>query len=296
MVSCPEEGCVIVREGFTYRSGVRIEFVVWSPAGRGEVHPIIFLPGFMSSAWGAESTAEQLATVKAGGPRILVVGVSLRGRGRSAFSPAVGCSIEHHVRDIEAVRSELGLTQPVICAFSTSVIYAIAYALKHSATTKGLILGDYPPRLPQIKDAWVTDMEGVPWSFPNWAEAESWAVRTGSISLQDIQRARGRWFVESPSGEVLRLGSPSLPRQLQAESAPVDFSQRLKEIRCPVMVLKGTLAGSLLNDSDVALYEKECNAKVIRPPTSHDVFSHPSAVPAIRDFLEAKKSEWKLQI
>ncbi len=275
----------MVSEGFTYRSGVRIEYVVWRPAGVGEVNPIILLPGFLSSGWSAESTAEQLATVTVGGQRFLVVGVSLRGRGRSAFGPAAGCSIEHHVRDIEAVRSELGLTRPVICAFSTSVIYAIAYALKHTATLKGLILGDYPPRFPQIKDSWVTDIERGPWSFPNWAEAESWAVRTGFISLEDIHRARGRWFVESSSGEVRRLGSQWLPRRLQAENAPVDFSHCLKEIRCPVMVLKGTFAGSLLSDSDVAHYE-ECGAKVVCLPTGHDVFRHQSAVPAIMDFLQ----------
>lgn len=247
---------------------------------------MFILPGFLCGARAGEPLARALVAAEAEGlASVLVVSISLRGRGNSASGKEVGYSISHHIRDIEAVRADLGLCRIGLCAFSATVPYAIGYALDHPERVGALILGDYPPFFRKIPDSWVESIEAEPWLFANWQAASDWATKAWSVSPQDFQRAKHQHFVELPSGEVRRSFARELPRALQTETSPLDFSSRLHDLPCPILVLRGTLEGSLLPSRDAILYQKAPNAKVVEIPCGHSVFDHPLAVRSIVEFL-----------
>jgi pimeloyl-ACP methyl ester carboxylesterase len=145
------------------------------------------------------------------GRRVLVT--DLRGRGRSDAPPA-GYSWEHHIGDLRAVAESLKLEPPVLVAFSRGSSYALGYALQYPDQVRGLVVGDYLAR-----------HVGLP------AEFADQQLRT---EIRGVPVAR-----RMPEHAV---------RGVYAESRDVPLWDRLAELRCPVLVVRGGRRGSLVTD------------------------------------------------
>lgn len=270
---------------YCYRSGVRLEYIRWDPLYPSEELAFLYVPGFLQPAQAGEVLAERIAMGQLGGKPLLAISVSLRGRGRSA-TPEQGWSFDHHIRDLEAVVQDVGVTNWILCAQSTGVAYILGFSGKHPHKVKGLILGDYPPKYPIISESWVREVEEKPWEFSDWKEALSWAQKHLRMSEEEMGRLRDILFIEDEDGKVHCSYAREAPRKLQVESVETDLSWVGDRVQCPALVFRAT-SGGLLTDEGATRYVRHFRATVIEVPCGHgDVLTHPTALSHIDKFLK----------
>jgi pimeloyl-ACP methyl ester carboxylesterase len=142
-----------------------------------------------------------------------VVVVDVRGRGRSDV-PESGYTWEHHIGDLRAVVEDLALDRPIVVAFSRGSSYGLGYALTYAAEVRGLVVGDYFAR-----------HVGLP----------------PEIADQQLQsRIRGTVIADRMSEHAVR--------QVVAESREVPLWDRLVELQCPVLVIRGGRKSALVGE------------------------------------------------
>jgi pimeloyl-ACP methyl ester carboxylesterase len=146
-----------------------------------------------------------------GGRRVLVA--DLRGRGRSD-APRVGYAWEDHIGDLRAVVELLRLERPILVAFSRGSSYALGYALASPDRVRGLVIGDYSPRHVGLR--------------------AEFAERQLRLEIRGVPVAR-----RMPEHAV---------RGVVAESREVPLWDRLTELSCPVLVVRGGRRGAIVTD------------------------------------------------
>ena len=163
--------------------------------------------------------AEEYAwLLEALGPRRVVV-LDVRGRGKSDV-PATGYTWEHHVSDVEAAVRELRLDRPITVAFSRGTSYALGYALEHPDDIRALVVGDYYAR-----------HVGFPAEFAD---------------RQLQSKVRGTLIAARMSEHAVR--------QVFAEGREVPLWDRLVELRCPVMLIRGGRASAVVGEEVAATW------------------------------------------
>jgi len=150
-----------------------------------------------------------------------VVVLDVRGRGRSDV-PDSGYTWEHHIGDLRAAVDALGLDRPVIVAFSRGSSYGLGYALTYPTEVRGLVVGDYFAR-----------HVGLP------------------IEVADQQlksKIRGTVIADRMSEHAVR--------QVFAESREVPLWDRLGELQCPVLVIRGGRKSAIVGDELAAQWRE----------------------------------------
>ncbi|HEY3671689.1 MAG TPA: alpha/beta hydrolase [Acidimicrobiia bacterium] len=142
-----------------------------------------------------------------------VVVVDVRGRGRSDV-PDAGYTWEHHIDDVRAVVEALGVDRPIVVAFSRGSSYGLGYALTFPEEVRGLVVGDYFAR-----------HVGLP----------------PEIADQQLQsKIRGTVMADRMSEHAVR--------QVVADSREVPLWDRLVELQCPVLVIRGGRKSALVGE------------------------------------------------
>jgi len=150
-----------------------------------------------------------------------VVVLDVRGRGRSDV-PDSGYTWEHHIGDLRAAVDALHLDRPVIVAFSRGSSYGLGYALTYPTEVRGLVVGDYFAR-----------HVGLP------------------IEVADEQlksKIRGTVIADRMSGHAVR--------QVFAESREVPLWDRLGELQCRVLVIRGGRKSAIVGDELAAQWRE----------------------------------------
>ncbi|HEY4672601.1 MAG TPA: alpha/beta hydrolase [Nitrososphaerales archaeon] len=176
--------------------------------------------------------------------------ISVSLRGRGrSDAPKKGYTFFDHVSDLEAIASKIGLESFCLMAYSIGVPYSIEFGARHPECLKGLIVIDYPPCYPAISDEWVR------------------SILFG--------------MAEQVKSDVVKA--------LQRESKEILLWNRLDKIRCPVLILKGGLPGSYLEQGMVSKYlEHLPTPKVITFENSGHLIWEPDYygfIKRVRDFL-----------
>jgi len=207
---------------------------------------MIFIPGMLSSA---EDYVQEMTSLK---PR-RCISLSLRGRGKSD-APQSGYSFENHISDIEALVAKLHLKGFCLMGYSVGVAYAVGYAIRHHATLKGLIVGDYPALYPAFGPAWT---ERVLKDHPGVAQ-------------------------------------PHAVRAMQKESSRIQLWDGLKNLACPVLVLRGGKEDSLLPADASETYKQNLRDVriVVLEESGHDLTKpdYKGYICTIKAFLESTDS------
>jgi pimeloyl-ACP methyl ester carboxylesterase len=149
-----------------------------------------------------------------------VVIVDVRGRGKSD-APADGYTWEHHYGDVLAVLQATRLDRPIAMGYSRGSPYAFGAALHATRPMRGLVINDYQAR--QV---------GLP---PHVYE----------LMLQ--QKTRGRTNAERMPTHAIR--------GVVEESEEISLWERLPDLDCPVLVIRGGRKGSLVDDAAAERYE-----------------------------------------
>ncbi|MBL8016205.1 MAG: alpha/beta hydrolase [Ignavibacteria bacterium] len=79
--------------------------------------------------------------------------ISVRGLGESS-KPEAGYSADDFVSDIHSVLDASGFDKPCLIGHSAGAGIAAAYAVRHPAKIKALVLADYPPGIPKYTVEW----------------------------------------------------------------------------------------------------------------------------------------------
>jgi pimeloyl-ACP methyl ester carboxylesterase len=148
-----------------------------------------------------------------------VVIADVRGRGRSD-APAHGYTWQHHVRDLEALADGVALPPAVVVAFSRGSSYALGHALVRPDTVRGLVIGDYLAQHVRLP--------------PEFAAVHEQMVVRGTPATERVER--------------------HVAEQVQVESEAVSLWERLPELPCPVLLVRGGRPGALVDDDAEARY------------------------------------------
>lgn len=169
-----------------------------------------------------------------------VVIVDVRGRGRSDV-PDRGYAWEDHIADLRSVVEATALDRPVLVAFSRGSSYALGYALEYPSEVRGLVIGDYFAR-----------HVGLPAEFAD---------------QQLRSKIRGVPISERMSEHAVRA--------IFAESREVPLWDRLTELQCPVLVIRGGRKSALVGEELAAQWQASLPSVelVVLPDAGHDLWS-----------------------
>ena len=178
------------------------------------------LPAVLAIPGMGEYADEYAWLLDALGDRRVVV-VDVRGRGRSDV-PETGYTWEHHIGDVRATVDTLGVDRPIIVAFSRGSSYGLGYALTYPIEVRELLIGDYFAR-----------HVGLP----------------PEIADQQLQsKVRGTVIADRMSEHAVR--------QVVAESREVPLWDRLVELECPVLVVRGGRKSALVGEELAAQWRE----------------------------------------
>jgi pimeloyl-ACP methyl ester carboxylesterase len=149
-----------------------------------------------------------------------VVVVDVRGRGGSDV-PDSGYTWEHHISDLRAVVAALHIDRPIVVAFSRGSSYALGYALTYPGDLRGLVIGDYFARHVGLPEA---------------------------VADQQLQtKVRGTLIADRMAEHAVR--------RVVAESREVPLWDRLTELQCPVLVIRGGRKSALVGEELAAQWK-----------------------------------------
>jgi len=177
------------------------------------------LPAVLAIPGMGEYAGEYRWLLEALGERRVVV-VDVRGRGGSDV-PDSGYTWEHHISDLRAVVDALGIDRPIVVAFSRGSSYGLGYALSYPSDVRGLVIGDYFARHVGLPEA-VADMQ-----------------------LQT--KVRGTLIADRMAEHAVR--------RVVAESREVPLWDRLTELQCPVLLIRGGRKSALVGEELAAQWK-----------------------------------------
>jgi pimeloyl-ACP methyl ester carboxylesterase len=184
-----------------------------------------------------------------------VVAIDVRGRGRSD-APEHGYRWEDHIGDLAAMIEALALDRPVLVAFSRGSSYALGYALTAPDRVRGLVVGDYQAR-----------HVGLPAGF---AEHQLAVVLRGVPMTERM-----------PAHAVVGVVT---------DSREVPLWDRLHELACPVLVIRGGRKGVIVDDDAAARWKAALPSVefAMLANAGHDLWSRDrdAYLAVVRPFLE----------
>ncbi|HLS85659.1 MAG TPA: 3-oxoadipate enol-lactonase [Burkholderiales bacterium] len=172
----------------------------------------------------------QVAALK---DRFRVLAYDTRGHGQSA-APSGAYTLEALADDLHALLKHLGIAHAHYCGLSMGGMIGQTFALKYPDLFETLVLADTTSRYPAE-------------AASLWAERIKTAETKGMEPL--VQPTLERWFTEdfrrNQPGEVERIAkairSTPVPGFVGCCHAipKINLTARLKEIRCPILVICG---------------------------------------------------------
>ncbi len=165
--------------------------------------------------------------------RFKVLRFDTRGHGQSE-APATDYTLDEMADDVHGLLTGLGITKTHWMGLSMGGMIGQAYALKHPGVFASMVLADTTSRRP-------------PNAAAMWGERMQIARTKGMGAL--VEPTLARWFTDAyrPAhpdvmtkiGQVIRNTPGAGYAGCCAAIAQIDFTERLKEIKCPVLVLVG---------------------------------------------------------
>ena len=165
--------------------------------------------------------------------RFKVLRFDTRGHGQSD-APDADYTLDQMADDVHGLLTGLGITKTHWMGLSMGGMIGQAYALKHPGMFASMVLADTTSRRP-------------PNAAAMWGERMQIARTKGMEGL--VEPTLARWFTDAyrPAhpdvmakiGKVIRNTPAAGYAGCCAAIAQIDFTERLKEIKCPVLVLVG---------------------------------------------------------
>ncbi|HXZ88692.1 MAG TPA: alpha/beta hydrolase [Candidatus Binataceae bacterium] len=249
-VVLPQDRQVIV--GMT-----RFHYLDWG----GNGHPILFLHGGGLNAHTWDVVALMLRE------RYRCIALDQRGHGDSEWSPAIDYGVETQVCDVEGFVDSLGLERPVLVGQSMGGLNSMAYAVRHSARMKGLVVVDVGPEIEAAGAQRIREFASTPEldSIDAFLERavrfnplRDPAVLRRSLFYNLRQLPSGKWALKHDqrraSEEAARISTAQRER----------LAQQVSRISCPTLIVRGALS-EVLTDAAAERFARSLpNARWVR--------------------------------
>ena len=158
---------------FATVNGLRLHYLEWGDAAKP---PLILLHGIARHAHTFDHLAGNLAR------DYHVIAPDMRGHGDSAWSPEGAYLVEDHVKDLEALVTQLGLKRLTLHGNSTGGRVVQVFAGLHPDLVERLVVEDVGPERPQdIADAFARRVQ---------QEANGWASEDELVAELVMQNRR----------------------------------------------------------------------------------------------------------
>ncbi|HLG70516.1 MAG TPA: alpha/beta hydrolase [Chloroflexota bacterium] len=241
---------LLPEDGFLAVGGVRLHYLDWGdPGGR----PILFLHGARLSAHTWDVVCLALRN------RYRCIALDARGHGDSDWADLEGYTAENHVGDVEGVVEQLGLDQFVLVGHSMGGGTALAYAGRHAAKLKALVIVDTgPAERPGVMRPGVQRMHDFvngPAEFETLEEVVERALAFNPARdrrllrrslLNNMRRLPNGHWAWKYHREGLGRRSPD-----QMEARRQMLLDAVPRISCPTLVLRGGIS-DMFTDEDAA--------------------------------------------
>jgi pimeloyl-ACP methyl ester carboxylesterase len=234
-VTLPEDHQVII-------GSMRFHYLDWGGGG----HPILFLHGGGLNAHTWDVVCVMLRD------RYRCIALDQRGHGDSEWSPVVDYAVETQLVDVEGFIKQLRLENPVLVGQSMGGLNSIAYAIRHSREMKGLVVVDVGPEInpagtQRIREFASTPELDSPEAFLERAvkfnPLRNPAVLKRSLYYNLRQTPAGKWALKHDQ----RRGSDEYARIATAQRERL--AQRIPQISCPALILRGALSDVLTDEA-----------------------------------------------
>ncbi len=226
----------------TIVGAMRFHYLDWG----GNGHPILFLHGGGINAHTWDVVSLMLRE------RYHCIALDQRGHGDSEWSPAIDYGVATQVGDVEGFIEKLGLANPVLVGQSMGGLNSIAYAIRHSAKMKGLVVVDVGPEINSEGTQRIREFS----STPELESLEAFLERAVKFNpIRDPRVLRRSLFYNL---RQLPTGKWSLKhdqRRASDDSWRIAAEQRerilrdVSNISCPTLILRGGKSDVLTDDA-----------------------------------------------
>jgi esterase len=234
-LSLPEDHQVII-------GSMRFHYLDWGGTGQ----PILFLHGGGLNAHTWDMVCAMLRD------RYRCIALDQRGHGDSEWSPVIDYGSETQARDLEGFIQQMRWQSPVLVGQSMGGLNSLAYATRHSAEMKGLVVVDVGPEInpagtQRIREFASTPELDSPEAFLERATKfnplRNPAVLRRSLYYNLRQTPTGKWVLKHDQ------------RRASEEAAWIATAQReqiarqIPQICCPVLIVRGALSDVLTDEA-----------------------------------------------
>ncbi len=221
--------------------GIRIALAEW----QGQEPAVLCVHGLTANCRCWDGVAGSLS------PRHRVLGIDLRGRGRSD-APDTGYSLEQHCRDIRRVLESRSVSPIVLMGHSLGAAVALAFAASCPDMARGLILVDGGGKLEE--EQMETVLQGISPSLERLGRIYS-SIQDYLAEMKrsphfepwnEVCEAYFRYELQEVEGGVSCRIQPDHIREEVENLRQVDISEYYGRIYAPVLILrarKGLLGG-----------------------------------------------------
>jgi len=234
-VTLPEDHQVII-------GSMRFHYLDWGDGGQ----PLLFLHGGGLNAHTWDVVCVMLRE------RYHCIALDQRGHGDSEWSPVVDYAVETQLADVGGFIQQLRLEHPVLIGQSMGGLNSIAYAIRHSAEMRGLVVVDVGPEInpagtQRIREFASTPELDSPEAFLERAvkfnPLRNAAVLRRSLYYNLRQTPVGKWALKHDqrraSEESARIGTAQRER----------LAQQISQISCPTLIVRGALSDVLTDNA-----------------------------------------------
>ena len=233
---------VMPEDHHTIVGAMRFHYLDWG----GNGHPILFLHGGGINAHTWDVVSLMLRE------RYHCIALDQRGHGDSEWSPAIDYGVATQVGDVEGFIEKLGLANPVLVGQSMGGLNSIAYAIRHSAKMKGLVVVDVGPEINSAGTQRIREFS----STPELESLEAFLERAVKFNpIRDPRVLRRSLFYNL---RQLPTGKWSLKhdqRRASDDSWRIAAEQRerilrdVAKISCPTLILRGGKSDVLTDEA-----------------------------------------------
>jgi proline-specific peptidase len=165
-----------------------------------------------------------------------------RGNGRSDEGPRERWNLDQWADDLRTLCDVLGIERPIVFGASFGGFVALNYALRHPDHPARLVLSSTTAHVHLDRALAMFERLGGPEAH---SVAERFFAEPTANNLDEYLRVCGPLYTQRPRPPEILARVTRRPEVsehfFRGEILRFDFSQRLSEIRCPVLLLAGEL-------------------------------------------------------
>jgi pimeloyl-ACP methyl ester carboxylesterase len=205
--------------------------------------------------------------------RLRLVAPDARGHGESA-RPAEGYGPADFVSDAVRVMDESALERPIVVGHSMGGYHATALTLAHPGRVRALVLVDVGPRVEQAGASRARRLSlDRPDRFPDEAAALAYLRETSPGYADQVYDNRLEFAFRRFADGALewRSSKHALKKIFDAgETRPATWD-RVGEIACPVLIVRGTRSPTLAHETAKSMLTMLRDARLVELDAGHNV-------------------------